>query len=72
VDVFGDPDSTCDNNCPWNYRDGWAYRKEGEGPSATFDVNDWTLSGRNALDDASCTTNASCSSQFPIGTYSDP
>ena len=51
---------------PWEYLDGWAYRT-GTGPSATFDAADWDFSGRDAVD--GCTTNASCSSVMPIGTY---
>ena len=76
ADVFGD--TTAGANCPpngtcdWNYRDGWAYRKNGKGPSPTFDSDDWNFSGLDALD--GCTTNDACAtSYFPIGTYSaDP
>ncbi|SNR17657.1 T9SS type A sorting domain-containing protein [Tenacibaculum jejuense] len=57
----------------WDYVDGWAYRKDGQGPSATFNPNEWTFSGPNALDGCDKSddsgTNADCSSVFPVGTY---
>lgn len=71
VDVFGTVD--CDPNasgttCPeWDHLDGWGYRNDGETGTATFDHTDWTFSGANATD--GCTTNATCASEFPIGTY---
>jgi hypothetical protein len=56
VDKFGNPDTACNAACPWNYRDKWVRRKNGEGPSTTFDVTDWTISG----DLSSCAVNAGC------------
>jgi hypothetical protein len=57
----------------WDHLDGWAYRKDGKGPNATFDSSEWTFSGANALDGCDKAddtgTNAECSSIFPIGTY---
>ncbi|MBG7611515.1 T9SS type A sorting domain-containing protein [Polaribacter sp. BAL334] len=57
----------------WDHLDGWAYRKDGKGPIATFDSSEWTFSGANALDGCDKAddtgTNAECSSIFPIGTY---
>jgi hypothetical protein len=57
----------------WDYLDGWAYRNSGAGPNATFDPNEWTFSGANALDGCDKAddtgTNGECSSVFPIGTY---
>ncbi|MCD2257888.1 T9SS type A sorting domain-containing protein [Psychroserpens luteolus] len=59
---------------PWEYLDGWAYRVDGFGPNATFDVAEWTFSGPNALDGCDLAddsgTNAGCASVFPLGTYS--
>ncbi len=58
----------------WEHLDGWAYRKDGKGPNATFDSSEWTFSGANALDGCDKSddtgTNAECSSVFPTGTYS--
>ena len=67
VDVFGDinVDGT---GQPWDHVDGWAYRVDNTGPDgSTFVLANWTFSGTNAVD--GCTTNATCGSVFPIGTY---
>tara|TARA_R110002049_G_scaffold2846_6_gene23159 strand:+ start:15427 stop:17505 length:2079 start_codon:yes stop_codon:yes gene_type:complete len=60
-------------NKDWEHLDGWAYRKDGSGPNATFDSSEWIFSGKNALDGCDKTddsgTNAECSSVFPVGTY---
>lgn len=67
IDTFGDinTDGTGEN---WEYLDGWAYRVDGTGPDgASFTFANWTFSGPNAIDN--CSDNASCSSVFPIGTY---
>jgi hypothetical protein len=53
----------------WDHLDGWAYRKDGNGPNAAFLSSEWTFSGANALDSCAGGTNAECSSVFPIGTY---
>lgn len=68
VDVFGDinVDGTGE---PWEYTDGWAYRKSGTGPDGNiFQVDNWTFSGINALDDVP--NNASAPIPFPTCTYS--
>lgn len=52
----------------WEYADGWAYRENGTGPSATFTVSDWILSGPDANDGES--TNETAANPWPIGTYS--
>tara|TARA_R110001583_G_scaffold21685_11_gene82136 strand:- start:1255 stop:2085 length:831 start_codon:yes stop_codon:yes gene_type:complete len=64
-DLFGDinQDGTGE---PWEYLDGWAYRKS-LGPSETFDVNEWDFSGINALDGESINSGASI--PVPITTY---
>ena len=68
VDTFGDPDVNGDDEA-WDYTDGWAYRVDGTGPDGgTFEVDDFTYSGRSGLEDE--TTNASASTPFPIGSYS--
>ena len=66
VDVVGDPD-TDGTGQPWEYMDGWAYRMDGAGPSATFDADDFTYSGVDALDGE--TTNATASTPFPTASY---
>ncbi len=53
---------------PWEYMDGWMYRNNGAGPSATFTLSEWSLSGINATDGD--VTNASSASPWPLGTYS--
>ena len=68
VDVFGDRDVNGDDE-PWDYTDGWAYRVNGTGPDgSTFQVDNFTYSGRAGLEDEA--SNATASSPFPIGTYS--
>lgn len=67
VDVFGDinVDGT---GQPWEHLDGWANRNMGTGPDGTtFVLGNWTFSGINAVD--GCTTNGTCGSPYPIGTY---
>ncbi len=54
-DLFGTPgvdadDDYSQNGIDWRYRDSWAKRNPGQGPSATFDVNQWSFGGRDALD----------------------
>ncbi len=70
VDSFGDVgvDGTGE---PWDYRDGWAYRNDATGPDGdTFQLVNWSFSGRNALDGFGSNA-AAGSAAFPIGTYSD-
>lgn len=67
IDVFGDI-NTDGTGEAWDHVDGWAYRVSATGPDGTtFVVGNWTFSGVDAID--GCTTNASCASVFPIGTY---
>lgn len=69
IDTYGSP-GTDGTGEAWEYMDGWAYRKDNTGPSATFDINDWILSGTNALDGE--TTNATATTPVPFGTYAVP
>ena len=67
VDVFGDinVDGT---GQPWEHTDGWAYRTSMTGPDgASFELASWSFSGTDAVD--GCTTNGTCGSAFPIGTF---
>lgn len=69
IDVFGDI-NVDGNGTPWEYLDGWAYRKSGTGPDgSTFVLNNWTFSGPNALDNVA--NNASSSVPFLVCSY-DP
>jgi len=69
IDTFGDI-NVDGNGEVWEYLDGWAYRNDGSGPEGTtFTSGNWTYSGVNGLEGGS--TNATTSSPFPIGTYSD-
>ena len=65
IDVFGDI-NVDGNGTPWEYLDGWAYRKNNTGPDGnTFNVDNWTFSGANALDGE--TSNATATFPFPFG-----
>jgi predicted extracellular nuclease len=66
IDVFGDPDTDGTGEA-WDYVDGWAYRNNGTGPSATFDPAEWTISGPDALDGE--TDNGSAATPMPAGSY---
>ncbi len=67
VDVFGDINIDGTGQ-PWEYLDGWAYRKDNTGPDGTtFILENWIFSGTNVLDGA--TTNDNVSSPFPLGSY---
>ncbi len=55
IDIFGTDgvdadDDYSQNGIDWRYRDSWAKRNPGQGPSATFDVNQWSFGGRDDLD----------------------
>ncbi len=66
-DTFGDI-NTDGTGQPWEYKDGWAYRIDGDPPNGGgFADTDFYYSGTDALD--GCSTNDTCSSVIPIGTY---
>jgi len=68
IDTFGDINND-GTGTTWEYLDGWAYRVDGTGPDgSSFVESTWSFSGPNAVD--GCTDNGTCSSIFPIGTYS--
>lgn len=68
IDVFGDI-NTDGTGQPWEYLDGWAYRKDATGPdSSNFVLNNWTYSGIDVYD--GLTTNGAATPAMPIGTYS--
>ncbi|MCH2146981.1 MAG: hypothetical protein MK073_04105 [Phycisphaerales bacterium] len=67
IDVFGDI-NTDGNGTPWEYLDGWAYRVDGTPANGgLWDDASFTYSGANAVD--GCSTNDTCSSVMPIGSY---
>ena len=69
IDTFGDVD-TDGSGEDWDYLDGWAYRNSNTGPEGTtFTPTNWSYSGANAFDGES--DNASATTPFPIGTYSN-
>jgi hypothetical protein len=64
IDVYGDVNVAGGD---WKYMDGWSYRRDSTNPSTLFNMNDWMLSGMNAID--SCALNAVCANAFPFHTY---
>lgn len=67
IDVYGDI-NTDGTGQPWEYLDGWAYRKDNAVPNGgVFALGEWDLSGVNALDGQ--LTNAGAPNPFPIETY---
>jgi DNA-binding beta-propeller fold protein YncE len=67
VDLFGDIDVDGTGQ-PWEYLDGWAYRKADTGPDGnTFELSNWTFSGPNALDGES--SNSDATTPFPVGSF---
>ncbi|GIV30756.1 MAG: hypothetical protein KatS3mg029_0107 [Saprospiraceae bacterium] len=68
VDVFGEINMG-GTGTPWEYTDGWAYRKSGTGPDGNvFVLDHWTFSGVDALDGVP--NNASAPLPFPTCSYS--
>lgn len=74
-DVFGDINVDGSGE-PWDYLDGWAYRKDGTTATdpdmnpltpSPFVVSDYTYSGINVNDNQ--LTNLTAPTPFPIGTY---
>tara|TARA_B110000003_G_scaffold42848_2_gene40197 strand:- start:95 stop:2071 length:1977 start_codon:yes stop_codon:yes gene_type:complete len=69
IDTFGDVDTDGSSEV-WDYLDGWAYRNSNTGPAGTtFTPTNWSYSGANAFVGES--DNASATTPFPIGTYSN-
>ena len=69
VDVFGDVNMDGTGE-PWEYLDGWAYRKSATGPDgSTFVLNNWEFSGIDGLEGSP--TNANAPVPFPTCTYSE-
>ena len=67
IDTFGDINLDGTGQ-PWEYLDGWAYRNNSTGPDgSSFVLSNWSFSNPNATD--GCTTNGTCGSQFPIGSF---
>ena len=68
IDVYGDQ-NVDGSGQDWEYTDGWVHRKNGKTLSATFNANDWDLSGVNVTDDFY--TNAlNTTNPYPLATYS--
>ncbi|EAR08649.1 hypothetical protein MED297_03055 [Reinekea sp. MED297] len=66
VDLFGERgvDGT---DTDWEYLDGWAAREASYGPSATFDISEWTFSGKNALDNTITNPSVPVRGEAPAG-----
>lgn len=68
IDVFGDIELDGSGE-PWEYLDGWAYRKSGTGPDGNiFVLDNWTFGGVNALNGGD--DNATAPIPYPLGLYS--
>ena len=68
IDVYGDPNVLGDNE-PWDYTDGWAYRKDNGSPNyGLFNASNWSFSGIGGL--AGETSNSTATNPFPTGTFS--
>lgn len=66
IDTFGDPNMDGTGK-PWEHLDGWASRIPGSTASPVFDINQWTFSGPNALDNE--TSNATAATPFPVASF---
>ena len=66
VDTFGEI-NVDGSGQPWEYADGWAYRKAGTTANGSFDIANWNFSEPNALDGQ--TSNDSASTPVPVRTY---
>ena len=64
IDVYGDVNVA---GGEWIYADGWSYRNDASTASTTFDLAEWTLGGKDAVD--SCSSNDTCASVFPLHSY---
>ncbi|MEM6910875.1 MAG: hypothetical protein AAF555_04760 [Verrucomicrobiota bacterium] len=68
IDIYGDPADVSRSNdfdAAWAYNDSFAYRKDTDGPSATFDEADWTIPGSDFID-----SNGGNNALFPAGSFS--
>lgn len=69
IDTFGEinVDGT---GQPWEYLDGWAYRRGNTTADGTvFNLSNWQFSGIDALDGA--TSNATAATPFPTGVFNN-
>lgn len=58
---------------PWEYTDGFAYRKNGSGPESLFAIENWSFSGIDFLDSQGTSgVNGSDGKSVPFGTYVIP
>ena len=70
IDVYGvlEVDGT---NESWEYKDSYAYRNSGTDPSGNpFIESNWLIPGAGSID--GCSTNATCASVIPLGSYLPP
>ena len=68
IDVFGNVNLSGIGQ-PWEYTDGWAYRKNNTVQDGTvFNLNNWIFSGPDALDNE--TSNSTAAEPWPIASFS--
>ena len=68
IDVFGNVNVSGIGQ-PWEYSDGWAYRKNNTVQDGTvFNLSNWIFSGPNALDNE--TSNSTAAEPWPIASFS--
>ncbi len=67
IDVFGEIDVDGSGQ-PWEYTNGWVYRKNGTGPDGnTFVLDNWIFSGLDALTGE--TSNSTAATPFPLCSF---
>ncbi|MEM1322718.1 MAG: fibronectin type III domain-containing protein [Bacteroidota bacterium] len=70
IDVFGDI-NTNGTGTVWEYKDGWAYRRNGQiANQGLFDPSKWAFSGIDVLEGGP--TNETCDSPMPISSFEGP
>ncbi len=70
IDAFGYP-NTSGTGQPWEYKDGWAYRLNGQrNNNGAFSEHNWKYSGIDLLEGAA--QNDLCEVPFPLATFIGP
>jgi uncharacterized protein len=69
IDQFG-VNGQDGSGTPWDYLDGYAYRKNNTGPDTTFNIANWTFSGIDFLDSQGTSgVNGTGGKTVPFGTF---
>eukprot|EP00934_Nitzschia_sp_Nitz4_P008221 Nitzschia sp. Nitz4//scaffold24_size164493//37517//38496//NITZ4_002313-RA/size164493-processed-gene-0.223-mRNA-1//-1//CDS//3329544069//8211//frame0 len=70
IDAYGTI-GTDGTNTAWDFKDGWAYRKDNSKPNAAFTEAQWDFSGRDALDGKLINVNFWTKQKYvPVGSFS--